>query len=250
MKKIGILALNAFRENIWSRIFILVLLFGGVFIYFSLILGFLAVDQEIRVLMDVGLALIELMTLVATLYASATLFLREIETKTIYLILTRPLTRRDYLLGRVLGLILSTFFAILMMSILHVAILLTQGWHWDNSYPLALLGILLKMLIASALAVFFALSSTSAMAAILFSGALWAMGHFAPEMRFMALHSRSGASAALLNAVSYIIPNFQILNWRDHLTTPALVWKGIAYSLSYSVACLSMSWIILRKKEF
>jgi ABC-type transport system involved in multi-copper enzyme maturation permease subunit len=190
------------------------------------------------------------MTLVATLYASATLFLREIETKTIYLILTRPLTRRDYLLGRVLGLILSTFFAILMMSILHVAILLTQGWHWDNSYPLALLGILLKMLIASALAVFFALSSTSAMAAILFSGALWAMGHFAPEMRFMALHSRSGASAALLNAVSYIIPNFQILNWRDHLTTPALVWKGIAYSLSYSVACLSMSWIILRKKEF
>lgn len=249
MRKIGVLAFNSFWENIGNRVFILVLVFGGILIYFSLILGALAVDQEIRVLMDVGLGLIEMIVLAATLYASATLFLREIQTKTIYLILARPLTRFEYLIGRFLGLLLSSLLAILMMAAIHIFLLLTKGWHWHASYLVDLCGIFLKIMIAMALAVFFALISTSAIAAILFSGSLWALGHFIPEMRFMAF--QSGARSSLfLNVIIRLIPNFQMINWQDYLPNPALIGGGVLYAFSYSAACLLMSWAVLRKKEF
>lgn len=249
MKKIGILALDSFLENVQSRVFVLILIFGGILFYFSLIFGSLAADREVRVLMDVGLALIETIALVAALYEASTLFLREIETKTIYLILARPLTRLHYLLGRFLGLILSFGLVIIVMASLHTALLLSQHWIWQSSYLFSLLGIFLSVLLMTTLAIFCALFSTSSIAAIVFSGSLWALGHFISEMRFMALES-VGIKAFLIKIIIYVIPNFQILNWKNSGLHPAFIWQGFAYSLSYSAVCLSMSWILLRKKEF
>ncbi len=248
MKQIWVLALDSFLENIWNRIFILVAIFGGLLIYTSLLLGVLAADQELRVLMDSGLALIEIVTLIAGLYFSATLFLKEIETKTIYLILSRPLNRLQYLLGRVLGLLLSLVLIMLVMSGLHVILLLLHHWNWQDSYLLSLLGIFLKVLMVTAAAVFFSLLSTSSIAAIVFSGSLWTLGNFTPEIRFMTQKS-SGLAGVLGQAALFLFPHFEVLNWSGNFNG-AIILSGASYALLYSSVFLALSWLILRKKEF
>ncbi len=246
MKKIWVLAVDSLLENIWNRIFILVAIFGGLLIYASLLFGILAVEQELRVLMDSGLALIELVTLISGLYFSATLFLKEIETKTIYLILSRPLNRLQYLLGRVLGLILSLLLIMLLMSLLHIVLLLLHGWSWQNSYLLSLLGVFLEVFMATAVAVFFSLFSTSSVAAIVFSGSLWALGNFTPEIRFMTQKS-SGLATIFGRVVLFLFPHFELLNWGGHYGSSVLT--GASYALLYSSVFLILSWLILQKKE-
>ncbi len=248
MKQVWVLAVDCLLENIWNRIFILVALFGGILIYLSLLLGVLAVDQELRVLMDSGLALIELVTLISGLYFSATLFLKEIETKTIYLILSRPLNRLQYLLGRVLGLLLSLLLIMLLMSGLHLVLLFLHHWSWNNSYLFSIVGIFLKVLMATAAAVFFSLFSTSSIAAIVFSGSLWVLGNFTPEIRFMTQKS-SGLAAICGRAVLFLFPHFELLNWGARFNR-AMILSGASYALLYSSVFLVLSWLILQRKEF
>ena len=110
------LALNSWRENLRSRFFLLMMIFSVVFLYISMLFGLLAVDQELRVLLDFGLAFIEIMGLAGAVYGAASGILHEIETKTIYLILSRPVSRGQYLLGRFTGLMLSALAAISLMA--------------------------------------------------------------------------------------------------------------------------------------
>src|SRR5262252_8732874 len=97
------LAWSQWREQWRNRSFLVALIFSGVLIYASLLLGALSVDQELRALVDFGQSFIELMGLGLVVFGAATGILREMETKTLYLILTRPVPRWSYLLGRYLG---------------------------------------------------------------------------------------------------------------------------------------------------
>ena len=248
MKKIWILAVDSFLENIWNRIFVLVAIFGGILVYASLLFGVLAVEQELRVLMDSGLALIEMVTLIAGIYFSATLFLREIETKTIYLVLSRPLSRLEYLLGRVLGLILSLLFIMVLMSFIHLILLFVHHWSWRNSYLLSLAAIFLKALMLIAAAVFFSLFSTSTIAAIVFSGSLWVLGNFTQEIRFLT-QKESGLPALLSRLLLFLFPHFEILNWQGG-GNETRVLMGASYAAVYFLIFLALSWLVLRAKEF
>ena len=79
MREFLILSAHAFREQLRSRFFSMILLFGGIILYMSLLLGALAADQELRVLLDFGLSFIELLATGAACYAAATGLLRELE---------------------------------------------------------------------------------------------------------------------------------------------------------------------------
>ncbi|MEK7745959.1 MAG: ABC transporter permease subunit, partial [Elusimicrobiota bacterium] len=163
MRELLILSAHSFREQLRGRFFSMILLFGGLILYMSLLLGALAADQEPRVLLDFGLSFIELMATGAACYAAATGLLRELEMKTIYLVLTRPVSRSSYLLGRFFGLLAAAACAAALMSLLHLSLLFLKGWHWENAYLLALAGIGLKLMVAVSLAGFLALISTSAL---------------------------------------------------------------------------------------
>jgi len=256
MKNVWILALSGWRENLRSRFYLLSLAFAGVFLYLSLILGALAAEQATRILLDFGLAFIELMGLAGALHGATTIVLREMETKTIYLILTRPVSRGQYLLGRFLGLMLSVLAAMALMSAFHLAILLAKGWRGPEPYAAAFLGAYLKVLVTAALATCAAILSTSALTAGVISCVLWTLGHFLPEMRFLIEHGAPRAAVAPLYALSFVVPDLQLLNLRDRLAQTSLAppeaasaW-WLAYAVLYSAAWLALAWGFLRRKEF
>ncbi|OGS04463.1 MAG: hypothetical protein A3J70_13600 [Elusimicrobia bacterium RIFCSPHIGHO2_02_FULL_61_10] len=249
MKKVAILAWNCWLDNLGSRFYAISIIFGIVILYISLLLGMLAADQELRVLLDFGLGFIELMGLAGAVFGAATAVLREIESKTIYLILTRPVSRSQYLAGRFLGLMFSALVSMLIMAVLHLAILFFKGWTWDRAYLLAFVGIYFKVLITAAVTLFLSLFSSSVLTAMIIAAILWTLGHFLPEIRVMTPWARPALWP--LAGLSYVIPDLQLFNLRDRLADPQwplLAWTG--YAFVYSLAWLMLAGFWLRKKEF
>jgi ABC-type transport system involved in multi-copper enzyme maturation permease subunit len=256
MRNVAILAWTGWQENLRRRFYLVVLAFAGVFLYLSLILGVLAVEQETRVLFDFGLAFIELMGLAGALYGAATVILREMETKTVYLVLSRPVGRGEYLLGRFLGLMLSVLSSMVLMAAVHLVILKAKGWHGPEPYLAAFCGAFLKVLVTAALATFLAIFSSSALTAGVIAGVVWSLGHFLPEIRFLITHGASRFFVAPLTALSFVVPDLQLLNLRDRaaavpLSGPEAGWAWLlGYAALYSAVWLAAAWALLRRKEF
>jgi ABC-type transport system involved in multi-copper enzyme maturation permease subunit len=256
MRNIAILAWTGWQENLRRRFYLVSLAFAGIFLYMSLILGVLAVEQEARVLFDFGLGFIELMGLAGALYGATTVVLREIETKTVYLILSRPVGRGEYLLGRFLGLMLSVLSSMALMAAFHLVILKAKGWHGPEPYLACFCGAFLKVLVTGALATSLAIFSTSALTAGVISATAWTLAHFLPEIRYLVSHGASRGLAAPLFALSYVLPDLQLLNLRDRaaavsLSGPEAGWAWLlGYAVLYSAAWLGLGWALLRRKEF
>ena len=254
MKVFAILAGNTWRELLRTRFMPVVVLFGGVLVYLGVALGALAGDVELRVLLDVGMSVVELMTCGAVAYCAATGLLQEIETKTLYLVLTRPVPRHTYLSGRYVGATAAAASAALLMTLVEALLLVLKGWSPGWELPLALWGVVLQLVVTAAAATLLALISTSVLSAMTMTGIVWVLGHFVPEIRFLAQRSQAAAAKLLLPAV-YLLPDFSRLNFRDHLHLPGgglagtLVW-GPLYAAGYALVCLTLTAALFRRKEF
>jgi ABC-type transport system involved in multi-copper enzyme maturation permease subunit len=196
----------------------------------------------------------ELFGLVTAVFGAVTLVLEEMESRTIYLILTRPLPRGHYLLGRLLGLTAAVVASMLLMHALHLGLLLAKGWPPDYRYFLCVPFMVFKVLTVAALALFFSLFSTSAVSSVVFTFFFWVLGHFGPELRFLAGKSENVAAALGMRLFLFVTPNLQFLNYRDVFEVPgfsaASLAPGIGYALLYSAACYFLSLALFSRKEF
>ncbi|HNW45223.1 MAG TPA: hypothetical protein PKI19_12010 [Elusimicrobiales bacterium] len=243
-------AANSFAESVRHRFFTLFTVFAFTAIYASVLAGVMAVDEEARVLADLGLALMELTTLAYVLFQASSSLLKEAETKTIYLVFSRPVPRGVYLAGKMGGVMLTAAFMLGVMGLMHVALLAFRGFPVPAGYGWALAGSFMKLAVITAFAFFVSLFSTSAVSTLVISGIMWTLGHFVSETRFMA-EQASGFKAALLKGTLLLIPNLQLFNARDVMgaacsITPAAVFAGAAWILAAYFASL---WL-LAGKEF
>ncbi|MCK5358700.1 MAG: ABC transporter permease, partial [Elusimicrobiales bacterium] len=104
IKVVLTVASHSLREYCKNKLFAILIIFSLFSIYASLLVGIMAVDQEYRVLTDFGLGLMELLAFVYIVYMSAVSITEEFKLKTIYLVLSRPVSKNAYLLGRIISL--------------------------------------------------------------------------------------------------------------------------------------------------
>jgi len=117
--RIYAIGLNTFREAVRDRVLYGVLGLASAILIFTLALGELSLDQQRRVVMDVGLASISLFSVIIATFLGSSLLYKEIEKKTLYVILPKPIRRSEFLLGKYLGITLTgATFVALMGSIL------------------------------------------------------------------------------------------------------------------------------------
>ena len=254
MKIILSIARYSLVENVRNKIFYIIILFGIVMIGASFLLSALGSSQATRILLDTGIAAIEFFALISAIFAAVTLVLEEMESKTIYMILTRPVPRAHYLTGRIIGMLAAVYCGMAAMALAHLAVLYLNGWTFTLRYPLALILSAEKIAVMSAVALFFSLVSTSAVTSICFTICFWIMGHFSAEMLFLGDKFPNVAEKLLLKTVYYLAPNFQYLNLRDFWDVPNIagVWigAGAAYGLLYSVFLVGLSVQYFKTKEF
>ncbi len=246
------IALHSLRENYKHRFFGLFVIFAGILIYVSLLAGVMAVDEEARVLTDLGLALMELITLAYALLAAAAAITNEIKTKTIYLIFSRPVPRPAYLAGKAAGLYAASALMLGVMGLIHLSLLYSRGFTMPPFYLKAVFFIWCKLLMIISVALFVSFFATSTVSTVAITGIFWTLGHFTSEAKFLVARS-SGAAAAALKAVAYFIPNFQLFNVRDlGAGAPAAASPGFlaGYLLLWMVVPYLFSLLLFRKKEF
>jgi ABC-type transport system involved in multi-copper enzyme maturation permease subunit len=240
-----------FLQQFRNRLYLVVLFFGALLLAASLLFGAVAADQELRVILDLGLATAEFFGLVTALFGAVTLILEEMESRTIYLILTRPLPRPVYILGRSFGLLAAVAASVGAMAVLLALLLWAKGGAPGPEFYVAIPFILLKIGVVTALAVFFSLFSSSAAASVVFTFFFWVLGHFGRELRFLAEKS-GGAAEAGLKALLLLVPDLARLNYRDFLHAPDAGGFASAalYAVVYSAACFCLSAALFSRKEF
>ena len=249
---IKIIALETLREQWKNRYFQMLVIFGGVMLYAALLLGAMASEQERRVLLDFGQGLIELSGLATVMLGCAFAVLKDMETKTIYLILSRPVSRRAYLCGKYAGIIAGAACAMFCMALMHLALLALRGGGPGTGYAAIILASWLKASVAGALTLLVSLISTSALSALSMAGIFWTLGHFTGELRFIT--SRLGGMSSLLaKPLIWLLPDMGLLNIRDAYAagSPHAPWSGLlAYCAVYCAACLGLSAALFSRKEF
>lgn len=258
------IARYTFIEQIRNRLYLIILFFGGVILSASLLLAELAPGHRVRVVFDLGLLAIELFGLVTAVFGAVSLVLQEIESKTIYLLMTRPLSRSAYILGRFFGLLAAVALSMAAMAAFHVLVMVsnpywfrvfTDGWPFWSTYPLLVLMSMAKMLVTAAIALFFSLFATSSVSALVFTGFFWVAGHFGAEMAFILKKTAAGPTHYLFKTLFTLLPNFQYLNFRDLYAIPgfpgwSFMGSALLYAAAYSAACLALSAVLFSRKEF
>ncbi|MFH1367649.1 MAG: hypothetical protein ABII64_00845 [Elusimicrobiota bacterium] len=254
MKKILSIAYYTFVENIRNKVFYVLVLFGMIIIAASLLLAALGGQQVQRILLDLGLGAIEFFALLTVAYSSVTLVIEEMESKTIYLVLTRPVSKMTYLLGRYFGLLAAVYCGIALMSTLHLGILFLNGWQFTLRYPLALLLSAGKITVMGSLAVFFAVFSTSAISSMSFTLFFWILGHFSEELMFLSGKMKGLFLKVIFKIAYFAAPNLQFFNLRDFWDVPGIagpwIYASFFYAAVYSMFCLILTLILFSRKEF
>ncbi len=142
------IALHTFREAVRDRVLHGVL-GGGIFgLFVVLAMAELSLDQQQRVVADLGLALVSLLSVGVAVFLGSSLLARELERRTLYVVLPRPIARWQFLLGKYLGIVLTGFvFEAAMGAVLLAVAALQRGdapWRWGASL-LAWLGVALAL---------------------------------------------------------------------------------------------------------
>jgi ABC-type transport system involved in multi-copper enzyme maturation permease subunit len=250
------IALFTFSENIKKKNFIILAVYILAVIGAAILFGYLAPYHRTRVILDVGLAAVEMFIFLSCAFLSVRIILQEIEQKTVYLILSRPVSRMTYLAGRYLGVIyIMAVYVFFMMAALAIMLLLT-GWDFGYYYIAIAATILFKAMIIAAFSILLSLISTSSSSSFISIFFIWVLGNFSKELKYIIGQiAADGHSflALMLKFFYFILPNFAILNYKDFFNTKAVFNSDLllvtVYTLLYSSALFLFSSHIFSRKQ-
>ena len=131
------IAINTFREAVRDKVLYGVLGFGCAVLFFTLAIAELSLHEQARVIEDVGLASISLFSVVVSVFLGSSLLYKEIERKTLYVILPKPISRAEFLLGKYFGIVVTALVFIALMGSLQLWITAVQA----QANPLYVLGV-------------------------------------------------------------------------------------------------------------
>jgi ABC-type transport system involved in multi-copper enzyme maturation permease subunit len=261
--RILVIARNTFRENIRDRILYNLILFALIMIFSSIVLGQLTLGHEDKIIVDLGLTSISVFGTLIAIFIGIGLVYKELEKRTVYALLAKPVRRGEFILGKYLGLLFTLFVNTMIMT---AGLMLSLLWHGGigiHAYlrllPAVYL-IFLSLALTTALALLFSTFSTPALSA-LFTLFLWGIGHFNPDLQEFARLTKSAALQWLCKLLYYVLPNFgnfasvgsqnviQSAAYYQPIGASAIGWIS-AYAILYCAALLSISIAVFSRRDF
>src|SRR5205814_4360651 len=169
-QRVAAIARNAFREAVRDRVLYNLVVFALLLIGGAIFLGELSAGQEAKIIVDLGLSAILLFGVFISIFIGVGLVYKEIERRTLYAILSKPISRAEFLLGKFLGLCLTLFVNVVVMSIgLSLALIsVKRGWNplVARIWP-AIFLIYVELMILTGVAMLFSAFSSRALSALL-----------------------------------------------------------------------------------
>lgn len=248
------IALNTFRELIRNRIFSLIIFLSIVLIGLSFWLNSLSLWENKRVIVDFGLSFLELSGFAVILFLAWWLIAREIEGRTIYLMLSKPIRRGTIILWKFLGFAVVLLLVICIELLILIGILYTQGVSLDFVFFFSIVGIFLKLLSLLALSLLFS-TFVSPWLAMFMTIASAIVGHGWYVVLEYALRFGNNFYLYFAQGILIFFPNLESLNLKNLVATTAIIDMNnyyMAYGLSmlYTIIILGLAAGIFERKSF
>ena len=211
---IGPVAVNTFREAVRDRVLYNLVLFALLMIGAAILVGQISIGIEQLVIVNLGLSAISLFGLVMAIFIGVGLVYKEIEKRTLYSLLAKPIHRWEFLVGKYAGLLLTLAVNTFLMTLGLAAALFYVGRPFvrsDASILVAVYFILLELALVTALALFFSCFS-SPMLSTLFTLGIYVTGVLAQDIRNLGELTHSSALKGVTQVLYYIVPNFHNFN--------------------------------------
>jgi ABC-type transport system involved in multi-copper enzyme maturation permease subunit len=254
---------NTFRENIRDKILYNLILFALLMILSSFVLGQLTLGYEAKVIVDIGLSAIAIFGTLIAIFIGIGLVYKELERRTVYALLAKPVHRWEFILGKYLGLLFTLLVNVVIMTVGLYLALAYQGGTPPGGYlrllPAVFL-IYLSLALTTAIALLFSSFSTPALSA-LFTFFLWVIGHFNSDLMQFAVISKSALVEGVAKVLYYVLPNisnFSIVDSKNVIQTAAYYepihaaavgWASL-YAVLYCTILLVLAATIFSRRDF
>lgn len=259
---VWVIALNTFREAVRDKILYVLLVFAIVLIAASRAVGWVSWGGELKIMTDLGLFAVWLFAALVSIFIGTGMIYKEVDKRTLYAILSKPIERWEFLLGKYAGLLLTTFVNQVLLSLVFLAYLWLMEAPLSLALAQALLLIFFEMLVVNALAIFFSSASTPILSAI-FTFLLFSFGQLTKWIvDFGAVaEQRFPLAQQVLRALYLFTPNLHNFNIRQAAVlaagegrASAISWSEMSavmwYGVSYSAVVLLAAVLIFRRRNF
>lgn len=246
---------NTFREAVRDRVLYNLVLFVLLLVASAPLFSQISIGLEKLMLVNVGLSSISLFGVIIAIFLGIGMVSKEIEKKTLYTILSRPVRRWEFIAGKYLGLLLTLVVNAALMTVGFYAALLIFVHSLGRADALLLVAvyfIVLQFMMMVALTLLFSTFSSPIFSAI-FAFALFVIGTFGEDLKNFAAMSQ-GATKWLATAAAYVLPNFASLNViaqvaHEQGVSAHLVFFNTVYALLYSVAITAVAVLVFERRN-
>ena len=256
MKNVLTVAANTFREAVRDRVLYNLVVFALLMIAAAIFVGQISIGIEQSIIVSLGLTAISVIGLFIAVFIGVGLVSKEMDKRTLYALLAKPVERWQFLLGKFAGLVMTLAVNTAAMAV-GLYIVLSTVKHplvrSDGYVLVAVYLILLKLALIVALAMLFSCFTTPFLA-ILYTVGLYITGLFAEELRTMQAVNLSARTMRIFRAISYVLPNFENFNVMGAVShgrgvPGALVWQDTWYTILYSALVLAGAAMIFSRRN-
>lgn len=232
--------------------FFWILVFIGLFLHFlSLVVGELSFSEQTRLIVHFGILASQLCSLAIVCLIAPLSWSRDIDRRSILMILSRPIPRSQYLIAKFMSLLTVSF--IILLSLLWLVVFLAP----DSLNQFHMMQIFLGLFFESSVLLAFALFSLQFLRPILtscFTLTLFLAGHWVEEVRLFAVKSGQGLMLFICEVLDWIVPNFYRMNFKSiyfvESGVPAqnLIWSS-GHSIAWTMLLLSLGILIFKGRD-
>ncbi|RKH71423.1 ABC transporter permease [Corallococcus aberystwythensis] len=245
---------NGFREARRNRVTVVVGVFAAVVLFSSTLVTEVTVTTFDRVLTDFGLGMMSLILVFLAVFLSSSLLSREIERRTIFLVVSKPVSRTQFLLARLAGTMLTLGVLLVAMTLVFLLQLVMFGADITSTQLLASAGLWFELLVISSVGLLFSSFAGPAVSAIATTG-MYFTGHLTNDLYAIASRSESAFVQVVGKTLYYVLPNLERVNFRPQATYALPVeastfLSGAAYSVAWAGVLIALATVIFERRDF
>ena len=266
-RTIALIARSVFKESVRDRVPYNLVLFAVLMIGASFLLGQLTAGQELKIIKDLGLAAMSVFGLFIAVFIGIGLVSKEVERRTIYSLLAKPISRTQLVLGKYAGLVLTLAVNLSVMAVALYGVLGYMAWveseefkrSWeapamDPALLVAIYLIFVSLMLVTAVALLFSTFSSPLRSAAMTLG-VYVAGHFGQDLLNLDTVLDRGAATTVARGLYYLLPNFGAFDVKARVVHGVAVPPGeIAWATGYGVAYIAalvlLSIVIFSRRDF
>ena len=267
MRTVWLIAGAVFKESVRDRVPYAMVVFAVLLIGASYLIGQLTAGQDMKTIKDLGLAALSIFGLFIAVFIGIGLVSKEVEKKSVFGLLSKPLSRTQFILGKYAGLVMTLAVNLGVMTIAYYAMLYyihattlpgaRAAWPSPAMDPRLLLAIGLifaELMLVTALALFFSTFSSPLLATLLTAG-LWVAGHFNADLRNFENVVDNPVVIAIARGAYYVLPNLAPFDVKAEVVygmpvATRAVGFTLLYALIYITLLLTAAVTIFRRRDF